>query len=117
MEIGIVSSHLIWRYRTRHDHRAAKAAGKSYDDYIKSMQLPTVNPGPEIHKSSLPVSTAVVSEMSYDQAAIGRSDHMSTSRNLTEHLDGALSVTIPPPVHVRTGDKVENRRGELQDMV
>jgi hypothetical protein len=155
MEIGIVSSHLIWLYRTRHDHRAARTAGKSYDDYIKSLELPTEKPDSDIDNSSPRSSLTLATEMSYDDGATGRSDYTSTPYHSRECLhgvqiqyprnecslgygqsltfsgvpntslsepylavnEGDVGVTIPPPVHVRTGDRIENRRTELEEMV
>ncbi|KAF2398137.1 hypothetical protein EJ06DRAFT_480605, partial [Trichodelitschia bisporula] len=38
LEIGIVSSHLVWLYRTRNVREAAKRAGKKYDEYVLETQ-------------------------------------------------------------------------------
>jgi len=35
LEIGVVASHLVWYWRTRHARRAAKAAGLTYDQYVE----------------------------------------------------------------------------------
>jgi hypothetical protein len=34
LELGIFASQAIWLWRTRHIRREAKAAGKTYDEYI-----------------------------------------------------------------------------------
>ena len=38
IELLMFISHGVWRYRTRHLHKAAKEAGVSYDDYPPAIE-------------------------------------------------------------------------------
>jgi hypothetical protein len=38
LEVGIIGSHLIWLYRTRHIRRSAQKASKTFDEYCKTSQ-------------------------------------------------------------------------------
>jgi hypothetical protein len=155
MEIGIVSSHLIWRYRTRHDHRAAKAVGKSYDEYIKSLELPTTESLPRNSNSSSLPSLPLETEKFYNDVEMGHFDYtfksskstesldvvppqpegnewdpekgrpltfngvLSTQESETYHtgLDRDVSMTVPPPIHVRNGDKDGYGKSQFHEML
>jgi hypothetical protein len=45
LELGIFISQFIWLWRVRHVRRAAKKAGKSYDDYVAE------NPSKKLERS------------------------------------------------------------------
>jgi len=41
LELGIFISQFIWLWRTRHIRKAAKKAGKTYDEYIAEKPSPS----------------------------------------------------------------------------
>jgi hypothetical protein len=44
MEVGIVSSHLIWLLRTRSIRRKAREVGQTYDEYVDPNRRPSCTP-------------------------------------------------------------------------
>lgn len=100
LELGIFISQFIWLWRVRHIRRAAKKAGKSYDEYTaenpskklgrsESTETVDVEPGHAEHKESVmvaPLDKCVIRTENNTTEAAAMDDKTNDSRKHLEKI-------------------------------
>ncbi|KAF2199727.1 hypothetical protein GQ43DRAFT_473367 [Delitschia confertaspora ATCC 74209] len=96
LEVGIFSSHFIWLWRTHHIRKAAKKAGKTYDEYVAEKLS-------QAEKNQTQLQGRVIS-----------TPEKSRAGSVTEHANGPIAA-LPDlekgPIKTATERTPENSSG------